>query len=200
MSRIILLPGIHTSPHSRRMLEMREHIERGSELDTLYHEYGDIFAIETRWKNPGIAKELLPLIRIGDVLVGHSNGCAILKRCLDLGAPAVGWVCLNGALKDNIEIPWQVRFMHVYYNKRDDVVPLTNFPVLRKLAFDPFWGDMGRDGYTGKDLRVWQLDCGSTDDAQPDLVGHSSIIDPANSKAWGEFIGIQIKAALKEIA
>lgn len=193
--KIHLLHGIHTSSHSRRLEAMREHIERGAQIETVYHEYGDILGIQTRWKNPGIAKALLPQIGVGDVLVGHSNGCAIWIRALQIGAPALGLVCLNGALEDDLALPLQLRWMHVYFNGHDDVVPLTNFPVLRRIAFDPLWGDMGRVGYRGSDPRVRQWDCDRTDDTMPDLEGHSAIIDPANSKAWGEFIGEQIVGA-----
>jgi hypothetical protein len=194
---IHLLHGIHTSAKSRRLLAMREDIEVGAQEEVVYHEYGDIWAISTWWQNPRIAKRLLPQIKQGDVLVGHSNGCAIWLRCLDLGAPAVGFVCLNAALKDMVLIPPQVRFMHVYYNAGDNVVPLTKTPLVR-LAFDPLWGEMGRLGYTGKDARVWQLDCGTEEDAMPDISGHS-ILDPSQAQAWAQFIGIQIRSARREV-
>lgn len=195
MRRIHLAHGIHTSPHSRRLFDMRNYIEAGAEMPVVYHEYGNIYGVQTRWVNPGIAERLGAEVGYGDILVGHSNGCAIWKRALDLGVPASGFVCLNAALKDDIGVPIQLRWMHVYYNRHDEIVPLTNFPVLRKIAFDPLWGDMGRDGYTGKDPRVAQWDCGARDDDLPDLEGHSSIIDPKNSKAWGVYIGHQIKLA-----
>ena len=194
--RVHLLHGIHTSKNSRRLLSMREDIEAGSGIETVYHEYGDIWAINTWWKNPIIAKRFLPLVKPGDVLVGHSNGCAIGMRMLRLGAPAVGLVCLNGALLDNIPVPEQLRFMHVYYNSGDTVVGLTRTPVVR-LSFDPLWGTMGRTGYVGEDKKVWKLDCGTRDDAMPDLGGHSSIIDQPHSHAWGRFVGAQIKGALR---
>ena len=191
-----LIHGIHTSPNSRRLLSMRDDIEAGSGIETVYHEYGDIWAINTWWKNPRIAKRLLPEVKEGDVLVGHSNGCAIGMRMLRLGAPAVGLVCLNGALDSNITLPPQLKFMHVYYNSGDGVVGLTRTPVVR-LSFDALWGTIGCSGYLGKDERVWQLDCGKADDGMPDLAGHSSIIDPPHASAWGRFVGLQIKGALR---
>ncbi len=178
------------------MVRLRPHIMRGAKTPVVYHEYGKIMAIQTRWKNPGIAERLLPSIEPGDVLVGHSNGATVWMRCLQMGAPAAGFIALNAALKDDVEVPPQLKWMHVYYNEHDKAVPLTNFPFLRQLAFDPLWGDMGRDGYCGADRRVKQWDGWNREDKLPRLAGHSTILDADNADDWGFFIGKQIRAAM----
>ena len=195
MSAVRLVHGIHTNPKSRRLRDMAEHIEAGAEMPVEYFEYGHIYAVQTRFVNPGIAERLCDMVEPGDVLVGHSNGACIAMRALWMNAPALGLVCLNAALKDNIEVPRQLYWMHVYFNRHDEAVPWAAWSP--HILTDPLWGDMGDDGYLGKDLRVRQWNCDAKRDGLPDLRGHSSIIDPANSKAWGMFIGRQIKAAMK---
>lgn len=203
MSRIHLTHGIHVGRGKPSVGRLRSHISRGSGLPVVYREYGDLFAVQTGSHNPGIAARLAEQVEPGDVLAGHSNGGCVCVRALMLGAPAVGLVILNGALKDDFDfakLTPQLKFIHVYYNQYDEAVPLTNFPVLRRWLFDPLWGDMGRDGYRGKDSRVTQFDCWNRDDELPDLAGHSSILAADNADDWGYFIGRQIAGALGETA
>lgn len=193
--RIHALHGIHTSPTSRRLRDMCPYIERGADSPVVYHEYGDIWAVQTRMKNPGIARRLAKLIEPGDVLLGHSNGNAIWMRSLLEGAPARGLVILNGALEPDIEFPKPLDFVHAYWNPDDEVVPLTEVPIMRRVFFDPLWGEMGRTGYTGTDPRVAvNMNC-SAFDGMPHLKGHGAIIDPENYDTWGVEIGRRIATA-----
>lgn len=196
--KVHLLHGIHTKRGSESVVNLRPHIAKGSGLPVVYHEYGDIWALSTRHYNPRIAAELMSSIKPGDVLVGHSNGCAIWMRCLELGAPAAGLVLLNAALRDDILFPSQLKFAHVYFNCYDEAVPLTSFPVLQQLFFDPLWGDMGRDGWRGDDKRVAQFDCWNREDELPGLSGHSSITHKDVADDWGLYIGARIADALKD--
>jgi hypothetical protein len=113
---------------------------------------------------------------------------------LELGAPIHGAVYINAALKRDIEVPESLRWMHVYYNQYDEVVPLASLPVVGKLLFDPRWGNMGRDGYTGTDPRVKQYDCWNQD-ALPLLSGHSAFFRE-DGYVWGQIVGTRIKEAL----
>ncbi len=196
--RILALHGIHTSPTSRRLRDMCPYIARGAGCEVVYHEYGDIWAIQTRMKNPGIARRLLPHIRPGDVLLGHSNGNAIWMRALLEGAPARGLVILNGALEPDIEFPPQLELVHVYYNPKDEAVPLTEVPIMRRVFFDPLWGEMGRVGYTGNDPRANVNSNCEAGDGRPCLEGHGAIIDPSNYETWGVEIGRRVTAQVLE--
>jgi hypothetical protein len=161
-----------------------------------YLEYGDIYAVQTRMKNPGIARRFAQLVQPGDVVLGHSNGNAIWARALQEGAPAIGMIVLNGALEEDFDLPSQLRFAHVYYNAHDSAVPLTEVPLIRRVFFDPLWGEIGRHGYKGTDKRVTvNLDCGSAPDL-PCLQGHSEIIAPENYETWGVGIGRRIRQEL----
>ena len=189
-----LLHGIHTSRSSRRLADLAGVVESASGFKTVYHEYGNILALQTRYLNPIIAERLLPEIGDGDILVGHSNGNAIWLRCLRLGAPASGMVLLNAALDDSIVFPSQLKWAHVYYNKGDEAVPVAAWAP--KILLDPLWGDMGRDGYLGRDARVKNFDCGAPE--RPPLSGHSAIIEPPAAifwaHRWGARIGAEINA------
>lgn len=197
--KIIATHGIHTSPTSRRLRDMCPYIGRGAGLPVEYFEYGDILAIQTRMKNPGIARRLAKLVEPGDVLIGHSNGNAVCIRALLEGAPAQGLVILNGALEPAVELPRQLRWAQVYWNPGDEAVPLTEVPIFRRVFFDPLWGEMGRVGYTGKDSRVVvNLNCSTASAGLPSLKGHSTIIAPENYATWGVEIGRRIAATLAE--
>lgn len=174
---------------------MCPYIARGAGMPVEYFEYGDILALQTRMKNPGIARRLAKLVEPGDVLLGHSNGGAVCIRALLEGAPARGLVVLNGALEPDIEFPKQLDFVHVYWNPEDAAVPLTEVPIFRRVFFDPLWGEMGRVGYTGKDPRcAVNLNCERCD-GMPCVAGHGAIIDPANYETWGVGIGRRVAAA-----
>lgn len=184
-----LLHGIHTSSKSRRLADLAPYVEQASGLKVVYHEYGDIWAIQTRYKNPRIAAELLPQIAPGDVLVGHSNGNPIWIRALMMGAPAQGMVLLNAALRDDLPLPPQLKWAHIYYNDDDEAVPWA--ARLPKWLLDPLWGDMGRDGYRLNDPRVAQTDCEHAM-GMPSLLGHSAIITPADCYPWAKLWGSRI--------
>lgn len=191
--KIHVTHGIHTSPKSRRFADLCPVIEEASGTKTVYHEYGDIWALQTRWKNPGIAERLGELVEPGDVLWGHSNGAAVWIRALMMGAPARGLVLLNPALDDRIRFPSQLEFIHVYYNDDDGAVPWASYSP--HWLTDPLWGDMGRDGYKGLDWRVRNFDCEHTK-GMPSLRGHSAIITEPDALPWVRSAAIRVKIAL----
>lgn len=195
---IQVVHGIHTRRRSRRLRGLCAHLEHGSGIGTIYHEYGDVWAVQSRWVNPRVAERVAKVCRPGGVILGHSNGCAIALRAVMRGAPAQGLVLLNPALEPDVQFPDHLKWVHVYYNAQDGVVPLSNFPILQSVFFDPLWGAMGCVGYRGVDDRVTAFDCMDDEDGMPDLHGHSSIIDPVNARTWGVFIGRNIGQAVKE--
>ncbi len=190
---IHMVHGIHTSTTSRRMANLQLPVGLASGMRVRYHEYGDIWGIQTRRLNPGIAQRIAKEIAPGDVIAGFSNGGCIGYRAIhDYRAPAVGLVLLNAALKDNIAFPPSLRFIHVYYNNDDSAVPWAERSF--KILTDPLWGDMGRDGYTGADPRVSKWDCEATA-SLPCARGHSSLMTPPDAEAWATFWGGNIGSA-----
>ena len=171
-------------------------VREASRLPTEYHEYGNLWAVETRWKNHGIAERLAKLVQPGDVLVGHSNGAALWLRAVrDFGAPAQGLVLLNPALKDDIEFPSGLKFVHIYYNDDDEAVPWARRSP--HWLTDPLWGDMGSDGYKGRpNGAVSQFDCERTL-GLPVLHGHSAIIEGHAARTWAQIWGQRIGDAVE---
>lgn len=191
---IHLLHGIHTSRTSRRLANLAPIVAAETMEPVVYHEYGDIWAVETRWKNPGIAEKLFPEVKPGDALVGHSNGCAIWLRVLLMGAPARGLVLLNPALADDTDFSLlrQLEWVHLYYNDDDGAVPWAQRSP--KILCDPLWGDMGRDGYWGGDWRVTQINCERAA-GLPKLSGHSAILQPTAAYEWARYWGRKVRLA-----
>lgn len=155
-----------------------------------YVEYGWIAALETRRINPVVVGSIRPYINDGDILVAHSNGCAIAYELVLSGLTPKGLVLINGALIRDIQIPTGIEFVHCYWNPGDIVT--IDAMVGADLHFvDPNWGDMGHAGYLGNDPRVFNPDCSKTP-GLPQVLGHSAIfVDP-----WEAYIAQKIQGAL----
>lgn len=157
-----------------------------------FPDYGWIEELETRIVNPIIVGALLPYIQAGDVLVGHSNGCAIAYELLRQGAPARGAIFINAALNASVERPnATVQWIDVYSNRGDQVTELAKAGAIIGLT-DPEWGEMGHSGYSGDDPLFTNIFC-DTYRNMPVVCGHSDIFTPANLSAWGPFIASRIR-------
>ena len=160
-----------------------------------FPDYGFILGLESQRINPAIVGAILPYVEPGDIMVGHSNGCAIIAELAQRGAPMAGAVFINGALKDDITIPPQLDWVEVFYNNGDDITEVAKIAAVVYLV-DQSWGEMGHHGYAGKDPRVTaNIDCGNRA-GLPAVSGHSEIFDEANIAAWGPFIAERIKTHL----
>jgi hypothetical protein len=155
-------------------------------LQAVYPDYGYELAIEVKTINPMIVGSLLPYVQPGDIGIGHSNGCAILYDLLSLGAPFSKLVFINGALETNFLLPPYLKSMDVYFNPGDGITEAA--AIAQRLGLvDPNWGELGHLGYTGKDPRVTNFNCGSTVD-MPVVSGHSDLFTPAKLLKWGPFL------------
>lgn len=102
-----------------------------------------------RFGNAKRARKLASLIRPGDVLLGHSDGCNIIDQASWQMAGAkqpipCAVIYCNPALDRDAPLARQVRGGLVFHTRSDWVVKLSS-----KLAWHP-WGDMGRVGYRPK--------------------------------------------------
>ena len=161
-----------------------------------YPDYGFELAVETRRINPVIIGCMLPYIAVGDVLIGHSNGCAVIYHLLQAGVLPSGVVFINGALINNFVLPPMIPFAHVYFNAGDDITEVAEMAeVLAGTPVDTAWGDLGHAGYSGPDTRVTNFDCGNIS-GMPKVDGHSDIFSIGNLPAWGPFIADKLREAL----
>lgn len=150
---------------------------------TVEWDYG--YVLISMWvSNKRVAQSIARDVAPGDIGVGHSNGCAILTRAADMGAPLTGLVLLNPALDADIAFAPQLKWVHVYYNQDDSAV---KWAEVIPHVLNRRWGGMGARGYTGKDPRVESIDCQKDQGrALPRVSGHSDIFTKLH--AWGPFI------------
>jgi hypothetical protein len=189
-TRVHLLHGIHTE----RVSPVQEMIPllTAAGFEVVYPDYGFIFGVETRIVNPIIRGSLFPYVGKGDVMIGHSNGCAIIYDLLAAGAPASRIAFINPALESIVSFPSSLDSVDVYYNPGDEETRAAE--IARRLGIvDPVWGEMGHSGYQGlnKDT-VTNFNCGATPN-YPVVDGHSEFFLPANLKVWGPFLVNRLK-------
>lgn len=185
---IHLIHGIHTqgvSPVQGLIPYLK-----AADFDVRYPDYGWIAGVETRIANPIICGSLLPYIAPDDILIGHSNGCAIAYSLMRLGAKVAGAVFINGALEQSITrlAPW----IDVYFNPGDDITQAAKIGAAIGLT-DKIWGQLGHAGYSGTDPKITNINCG-TARGMPLVSGHSDFFTPAKLAAWAPFLIDRIRA------
>ena len=116
------------------------------------HAYGWRGLLGTLLGNPAVARSIASQVTPGDIGIGHSNGCAILSRVAELGAPLAGLVFINPALDNCWVAPAHVKWVRVFHSGQDAAVSVAKLiPFVR-------WGDMGAAGYVGQDPRYINID------------------------------------------
>lgn len=159
-----------------------------------YPDYGFILGLETRVVNPIIVGCLRPYIAPTDVLIGHSNGCAVIYDLMHSGVAMGGAVFINGALTQNILRPATVPWIDVYFNAGDTITEAAMLGA--KLGLDdPVWGQLGHAGYLGTDASIHSADCGKTL-GLPVVDGHSDFFTPGKLAGWGPYLAARLKAYL----
>jgi hypothetical protein len=192
--RVHLIHGIHTEVVSPVQELVPLLVAAGFEV--AYPDYGFIFGVETRIVNPIIRGSLLPYVDKGDVLIGHSNGCAVAYDIMQSSKdPIKGAIFINAALEPHVDRPQGVDFIDVYFNPGDETTIAAQ--IAQRLGIvDPVWGEMGHSGYSGNDPAITSINCGKTA-GMPIVDGHSEFFLPANLKAWGPFLVSRLVKATK---
>lgn len=180
--RVFIIHGIHTSQDVEWMDRLSSmFFDRG--FSTRVWTYGYAYALLTRWQNPGRAKKLAALIQPGDIVVGHSNGCALAwLAAWDYKAKWGGAVLMNPALDCDRVMPPGVPWVNLYSNQHDLAVKVAAF-----FPKHP-WGAQGKVGICLRDDRYLTR---FTHDPGPmkasPIRGHSAIINEGLS-SWGKVI------------
>ena len=188
--KVHLIHGIHTSPDSPVRGLLVYLMDAG--FDARYPEYGYELAVETRLLNPAVEGVLLPYIEPGDILLGHSNGCAIAYHLLLQGAPVRGAVFINGALQSAIRRPDKCEFIDVYCNSGDRITEVAKFAEKAHIV-DEEWGELGHTGYVGNDPAIQNFHCDITK-GMPVVSGHSDFFTPEKLKEWGPFLTQRLRS------
>jgi hypothetical protein len=155
-----------------------------------YPDYGWILGLQTKMINPIIVGTLLPYIGPDDVIVAHSNGCAIAYDLMLMGIKIKGAVFINAALEQDIKRQSGVGWIDVYFNQGDDITEAARVAERFGLV-DKVWGEMGHAGYKGTDPLITNIDCGKTKD-MPVVCGHSDLASVVNLPKWGPFVAKRI--------
>lgn len=156
-----------------------------------YPDYGWIAGLETRIVNPIIVGTLKPYIAPEDILICHSNGCAIAYDLMNRGVSMAGAIFINAALEQKINRPSGVPWIDVYFNNGDDATEAAQIGAQLGLT-DLVWGEMGHAGYLGSDPKITNFNCGDTDGMSP-VSGHSDFF---NHQDWESFLADRLKSHL----
>lgn len=165
MANIILCHGFNVKDAGKATLGrlkpyLREHhIQDGG--------YGDFKMLGVRFFNDNIATVVAGMANDNSIGIGHSNGCAILRRAAFHTPNIKQLILINPALDNDLEFPDTVERIDVYHNKYDDIVTVSKW-----LPFME-WGDMGNVGYTGNSNRVFNHETNLMFSAQ----GHSEVLN-----------------------
>ena len=135
----------------KTVARLKPYLVKSSEYSAQVFSYGWIGLMGAWFLNPRIVKQLIARVGANDIGYGHSNGCALLHRASHLGAPFIGLIYINAALKSDAARAPQVKWIDVYCNDGDHAVKFA--ALLRLLApwaplGDSLWGDMGAKGAT----------------------------------------------------
>lgn len=163
--------------------------------EVMYPDYGYIFGLETRIINPIIVGTLQPYISPNDIIIGHSNGCAIAYDLMRRGTKVAGAIFINAALEQNIVRPATCPWIVVYSNRGDEITEAAQL-AQRLGIVDPVWGEMGHAGYNGTDKNIFNVFC-DTAPSMPKVCGHSLFFDPhVNLPKWGPYLVDDLKKRL----
>ncbi len=190
VTTVHLVHGIHTEPDSP-VKGLIPYL-RTAGFIVRYPEYGYELAVETLYLNPIIEGVMMPYVEPGDILIGHSNGCAISYHMMQQGAPAIGAVFINGALEQTLKRPIGCAFIDVYYNPGDEVTEIAKIGGEFGI-FDDDWGELGHGGYIGNDGLIENFNCGATP-GMPVVSGHSDFFTPSKLAQWGPFLAKRLAA------
>lgn len=184
MPRTIWLVHGYNVVDPRRLFRLADPLEqRGHQVRVVdYSSLANwlLFGLVTiRWATPREAERLATEVQPGDIGIGHSNGCAVLAKASELGAPFERLICMNAALRcDTIPDNPQMRRMYALHTPDDHATLLAE--ILRRLSplrlfgAETPWGAMGRYGYTGDDPRAQNIDLRQALNVpQDDTLGHS---------------------------
>ena len=129
------------------------------------HNYPEFFRLRVRLCNKAMAMLIRDMVKPGDSVVAHSNGCAIVYLAAKAGAQFENVTLINPALDSKLAIP-HAGSVDVWHSDSDPWTSLARF-----IPWS-IWGAQGRTGYTGDDARYKNY---NEDEIFNEKVGHSGM-------------------------
>lgn len=155
---VILVHGFNVWDWGRSTVGKLRPFYAAHRIPYIMVDYGHFGIGETYWKNKKVAKKVAEactnakLSGYKVILVGHSNGCAIIHQAAEqFKAEIDKAVYINPALDKDTEPAPSMGYLDVWHSPSDKPVKWA-----RKLPFHP-WGEMGSTGYTGDSAKVLNL-------------------------------------------
>lgn len=182
MDTCYLIHGIKTLDPNRSSISFLRYMLPGFKVVMLGYGYVPVLmAPFNRIINWLAVRRFIKQVKPGQILIGHSNGCTVAHG-MSMKFYTGGLVLINPALDRNVEFSPFLKFVHVYWSKKDRVTWLSKFVPFSK------WGSMGSEGYSGSDPRVkqWEMD-----------INHTDIGDAEIAVQWGPVITANIVKELK---
>lgn len=154
---VIFVHGLMTKKNNNSLARMENYFPRLI-FDTFQFNYRWLFILGAIRKNDDLAVRLAKMINEKNkeyrkvVVIGHSNGCALINMASEKVDNIDIAVYLHGAAPRD-EYPQKTGMLYAFWTKKDLIISLLH----RKILF-PFkwfrertgWGDIGIRGYEGK--------------------------------------------------
>ena len=178
---IFCVHGIHTSDKDNVTAKLASAFRQVCDEDVMVWKYGYALALTTGltdFLNERRAARLANLVKPGDSILAHSNGCAIAYLLQSEHVPLDRLILVQPAL-DSWRTFDNVRKVLVLHNDEDEVVGAST------MGFCSAWGDMGKTGYTGSLDNVEQWDTKAPPHLLPPYSGHSGVVqDDKHRQRW----------------
>ena len=171
--RVMLIHGIYTKEGTSHIRTLKPFFEAAG-FDVVVFEYGFISALQTYFRNPGIARRLADLVRPDDHLVCHSNGATIAWLAMRKHGMRCVMASLIAPALDDDKLMQGATWTNVFHNVCDHVVWWS------RLFIRHAWGSMGRDGFTNADglgMGMRNIDV-ANHAGLPMICGHLAYFEP----------------------
>jgi len=184
MKPIILLHGIQSAgenlnPLAFELRQRKAEVRLVKLVDTKWNE----------WHKDSIMHQNVSLVRRSYEPYCHvlafSNGCRIARNCLFDGMHFCNLFFVSAALDDDLIFP-ETNYGAIYnfYNRRDRAL------LAGTLAPWSKWGPMGRTGYRGKSMRIYNYPDRTF---RPFTLNHGNLLQPENAFGLATIILDKIK-------
>jgi hypothetical protein len=180
--RILGVNGIHNWSWSKDSFTDRFLAALKSRYEVVDVKYPRMLAIlaYNDWSIKRRAKKILEANKPGDILIAHSFGCLASVYAMQMGAKFDKVFFFGAAAEKDIDFP-EGAFNTLYniYSKDDPALWLGGHIPFHKFGY------LGKEGYTGKDANVVNIDASGN--------SHNSYSTPEHICDWVSFIEKALK-------
>ena len=153
MAKVYLVHGFNVKDAQEASLAFLGPVLKAAGHDVVIVDYGWTQRLRIRLCNKGFSRMLRSMAEPDSIVIGHSNGCAIIHEACEMGATFKKVILFNPALDRDMIFAQQIKDITIFYSKDD--------AATKWAKWIPFssWGSMGAEGYVGiPDSRVTNMD------------------------------------------